>query len=105
MPTIKTGEEKSDPVELGDRDTPKGSVLSPLLFNLAFLPLPGLLKQIGGVDHAFCADDLTLCTARAESGALAEKALQRAATTVHEYAKSCGLSCAPQKSELLMIKP
>lgn len=43
--------------------------------------------------------------ARAGSDAWVEEALQRAATTVREYAKSCGLSCAPQKSELLMIQP
>lgn len=34
-----------------------------------------------------------------------EEILQRAATTVHEYAKSCGLSCAPQTSEPLVVQP
>ncbi|KAG0410297.1 hypothetical protein HPB47_012593 [Ixodes persulcatus] len=34
-----------------------------------------------------------------------EETLQRVAETVHEFAKSCGLSCSPQKSELLVIKP
>ncbi|KAH7952594.1 hypothetical protein HPB51_028251 [Rhipicephalus microplus] len=105
MATISIGEEKSDPVELGENGTPQGSFLSPLLFNLALLPLPGLLKQIEGVDHAFCADDFTLWTAQAGSDAFAEEALQWAAMTVHEYAKSCGLSCAPRKLELLIIKP
>ncbi|XP_077564660.1 uncharacterized protein LOC144180142 [Haemaphysalis longicornis] len=45
---IRTGEEKSEPVELGDRATPQGPVLSPLLFNLALLPLPSLLERIEG---------------------------------------------------------
>lgn len=102
---IRIGEEQSEPVELGDRGTPQGSVLSPLLFNLTPLPLPELLNQIEGVDHAFYADDITLWTNRAGSDAWAEEALQRAATTIHEYAKTCGLSCAPQKSELLMAQP
>ncbi|XP_037505587.1 uncharacterized protein LOC119381910 [Rhipicephalus sanguineus] len=86
--TTRIGEEKSDPVELGNRGTPQGSVLSPLLFNLALLPLPDMLKQIEGVDHAFYADDISLWTTQAGSDAWAEEALQRAATTVHEYAKS-----------------
>lgn len=42
---------------------------------------------------------------KAGSDGWIEEVLQQAATTVHEYAKSCGLSCAPQKSELLIIQP
>ncbi|XP_077492206.1 uncharacterized protein LOC144103329 [Amblyomma americanum] len=91
-------------VEIGDRGTHQGSVLSPLLLNLALLVLPDLIKQIEGVDLAFYADDITVWTTRAGSDAWTEEALKRAATTVHEYPKSCGLSCAPQKSELLMIQ-
>ncbi|XP_075560579.1 uncharacterized protein LOC142592789 [Dermacentor variabilis] len=102
---IRIEEERSEPVELGDRGTPQGSVLSPLLFNLALLPLPELLNQIEGVDHAFYADDILVWTNRAGSDAWAKEALQRAATTVHEYATTCGLSCAPQKSELLIVQP
>ncbi|XP_077547715.1 uncharacterized protein LOC144159942 [Haemaphysalis longicornis] len=58
-----------------------------------------------GLDHAFYADDITVWTNRAGSEGWMEETLQRAATTVHEYAKSCGLSCAPQKSELLVVQP
>ncbi|XP_070394042.1 uncharacterized protein [Dermacentor albipictus] len=57
--TIRIGKEQSEPVELGDRGTPQGPVLSPLLFNLALLPVPKLLNQIEGVGHAFYADDIT----------------------------------------------
>lgn len=103
--TITVGGEKSDPIELGEEGTPQGSVLSPLFFNLALLPLPHLLEQIDGIDHALYADDITVWTAKAGSDGWIEDSLQRAATTVHEYAKSCGLSCAPQKSELLLIQP
>lgn len=49
------------------------------------------------------ADDITVWTNRAGSDAWMEGVLQRAADTVHGYAKSCGLSCAPQKSELLIV--
>ncbi|KAH7991060.1 hypothetical protein HPB51_026459 [Rhipicephalus microplus] len=88
------------------RGTPQESVLSPLLFNLALLPLLDLLKQIeGGVDHVFYTDDITLLMARARYDNWAEEVLKRAATTVHEYVKLYDLSGAPQKSELLIIQP
>lgn len=103
--TIAISGTKSDPITLGERGTPQGSVISPLLFNLALLPLPRLLEQIEGIDHAFYADDITVWTTRAGSEGWMEETLQQAATTVHEYAKSCGLSCAPQKSELLLVQP
>ncbi|XP_075534067.1 uncharacterized protein LOC142567801 [Dermacentor variabilis] len=83
--TIRIKEDKSDPVELDDRSTPQGSVLSPLVFNLALLLLPDLLKQIERVDHAFYTDDITMWTARAGSDTWMEEVLQRAATTAHEY--------------------
>ncbi|XP_077540901.1 uncharacterized protein LOC144153118 [Haemaphysalis longicornis] len=102
---LTIGNAKTDPITLGERGTPQGSVISPLLFNLALLPLPKLLERIEGLDHAFYADDITVWTNRAGSEGWMEETLQRAATTVHEYAKSCGLSCAPQKSELLVVQP
>ncbi|KAH8019889.1 hypothetical protein HPB51_022990 [Rhipicephalus microplus] len=58
--TIRNGEQKSDPVRLGDRGTPEGLVLSCLLFNLAFLLLPDLLKKIEVVERAFYTDNITL---------------------------------------------
>ncbi|XP_077548346.1 uncharacterized protein LOC144161570 [Haemaphysalis longicornis] len=102
---IRMGEKKSEAVELGDRDTPQGSVLSPLLFKLALLPLPSLLERIDRVSHALYADDITVWTNRAASDDCMEGVVQRAAETVHGYAKHCGLSCAPQKSELLIVQP
>ncbi|XP_049518462.1 uncharacterized protein LOC125943333 [Dermacentor silvarum] len=57
---ISMGEERSEPIELGERGTPQGAVLSPLLFNLTLLPLPRLLDQIEGIGHAFYADDVTI---------------------------------------------
>ncbi|XP_077531164.1 uncharacterized protein LOC144143260 [Haemaphysalis longicornis] len=56
--TTRVGDKKSYPVEVGDRGTPQGSVLLPLPFNLALLPLPDLLKQVKGVNRAFCANDI-----------------------------------------------
>ncbi|XP_077551837.1 uncharacterized protein LOC144166048 [Haemaphysalis longicornis] len=89
--TIRIEEEKSEPVKLGEKGTPQGTVF--------------LLKEIEGVHHALYADDITVWTNRAGSDAWAEEVLQRAATTAHGYAKTCGLSCASHKSELLMVEP
>ncbi|KAH8024645.1 hypothetical protein HPB51_000116 [Rhipicephalus microplus] len=89
MATFRIVEEKLHPVELGDQGTPHLLVLSPLLFNLALLPLPSLLKQVEGVDHALHADDIMLWTARVGFDAWAEEALQRAATSMYEYDKLC----------------
>ncbi|KAH9380391.1 hypothetical protein HPB48_017614 [Haemaphysalis longicornis] len=102
---ISVGNERSEPIELGERGTPQGAVLSPLLFNLALLPLPRLLDQIEGIGHALYADDITIWTKQAGSDGWIEETLQAAALTVHEYARTCGLSCAPQKSELLVVQP
>ncbi|XP_077528153.1 uncharacterized protein LOC144139764 [Haemaphysalis longicornis] len=98
--TITVGEEKSKTIDLGERGTPQGSVLSPLLFNPALLPLHHLLEQIDGIDHTLYTDDITVWTLQAGFDVWIEDSLQRAATTMHEYAKSCGVRCAPQKSEL-----
>lgn len=95
----------SEPITLGDRRTPQGSVLSPLLFNLALLPLPKLLGKIEHLGHALYADDITIWLETTGSQGWMEATLQRAADTVNEYAQKCGLSCAPQKSELVIIGP
>ncbi|XP_077548051.1 uncharacterized protein LOC144160739 [Haemaphysalis longicornis] len=102
---ISVGEERSEPIELGERETPQGTVLSPVLFNLALLLLPRLLDQIEGIGYAFYADDITIWTERAGSDGWTEETLQAAALTMHGYVKTCGLNGAPQKSELLVIQP
>ncbi|KAH7969449.1 hypothetical protein HPB52_018293 [Rhipicephalus sanguineus] len=66
---LKTERGQFPTPERYEEGTPQGSVLSPLLFNLALLPLPNLLQQIEGVDHAFYADDITVWTNRAGSNA------------------------------------
>ncbi|XP_037558252.1 uncharacterized protein LOC119435475 [Dermacentor silvarum] len=64
---IRVGEEVSPLIELGSRGTPQGTVLSPLLFNMALLHLPKALEAIEGLGHALYADDVSLWTTKAGS--------------------------------------
>lgn len=95
---------KSDPILLGSRGTPQGSVLSPFLFNVAMIKLPPLLQQITDVHHSLYADDITIWTAGGSDGDIQER-LQEAATIVENYVSTRGLACSPQKSELLFFRP
>ena len=94
---------RSDTFRLPSRGTPQGSVISPLLFNVALIKLPSLLDAIPDLRHAFYADDITLWT-RASNTGTQEMRLQEAIDTIERYLQKCGLRCAPEKSEHLILK-
>lgn len=100
---ISIGTKQTTQVKMGTRGTPQGAVLSPLLFNIALRNLPPLLNQIQGIRHALYADDITIWTTRGSMGMMEEQ-LQTAATTVQNYARACGLTCSPEKCELLVFR-
>lgn len=102
---IKVGEEVSAPIVLGSKGTPQGSVLSPVLFNMALLGLPKALGVVDGLGHALYADDISLWTTKAGSLGWIQDTLQAGADVVSKYAKECGLRCSPQKSELVVVRP
>ncbi|XP_070387972.1 uncharacterized protein [Dermacentor albipictus] len=87
---------------LPNKGTPQGSVVSPLLFNVALLKLPRLLDTVPGIFHALYADDITLWTRGACTGEQ-EARLQEAVNIIERYLNTCGLHCAPDKSELLVL--
>lgn len=91
-------------MNLGDRGTPQGAVLSPFLFNLVMSTLPASLDEIPGLRHAIHADDITLWTATGSDGQI-EETLQRAAHAVVHHATQAGLNCSESKSELLLLRP
>lgn len=95
---------KSDLMDLGSRGTPQGAVLSPLLFNLVMKDLPPRLDQVPGIRHALYADDITIWSNQGTRADI-EDSFQRAIEIVQTYARSRGLECAPDKSELLVVQP
>lgn len=101
--TIGIGPHRSDTIRLTGRGTPQGSVLSPTLFNIALARLPQQLDQIPDVAHAIYADDITIWTTRGSDGTIQDR-LQQAVDIVTAYARQGSLSCAPQKSELVLIR-
>ncbi|XP_037505752.1 uncharacterized protein LOC119382092 [Rhipicephalus sanguineus] len=98
------GELSSEEIELGSAGTPQGSVISPMLFNIALVGLPAKLQEIEGLNHSLYADDITLWVTEGCDGHI-EQTLQRAIATVEQYLKNTGLSCSAEKSELLVYKP
>ncbi|KAH9371436.1 hypothetical protein HPB48_013553 [Haemaphysalis longicornis] len=59
---LKVGNPTSDPIFLGDRGTPQGSVLSLILLHPALLNLPKRMDAIPKIHHALYADDITMWT-------------------------------------------
>ncbi|XP_049275768.1 uncharacterized protein LOC125760115 [Rhipicephalus sanguineus] len=89
-------------VSPGNRGTPQGSVLSPLLFNVALIGLPKLLADIPNLHHSLYADDLTLWITQGSDGQI-EEALQTAIDRVGRCLDTVCLSCSATKSEYIII--
>lgn len=100
--TVRLGHLRSTTFTLRSRGTPQGSVVSPLLFNLAMRELPPLLSAIPTVNHALYADDLTLWVAQGSTGRQ-QDSLQAAIDVIQEYLQERGLKCAPEKSALITL--
>lgn len=98
------GDLTPDEFVLGSTRTPQGTVISPLLFNIALIGLPQELQKINGLHHTIYADDITIWTHGLSSGQT-EQVLQEAVQTVEKYLCNTGLTCSAEKSELLIYKP
>uniref|UniRef100_L7M015 Putative tick transposon n=1 Tax=Rhipicephalus pulchellus TaxID=72859 RepID=L7M015_RHIPC len=85
-----------------NKGTPQGAIISPLLFNIAMRRLARALDCVPQLGYTLYADDITLWATR---GSLAskEQTLQEAALAVENFARTSGLSCAPEKSEVIRI--
>ncbi|XP_037555290.1 uncharacterized protein LOC119431920 [Dermacentor silvarum] len=58
--TIKLEDLKYEPYDLGSFGTPQGSVVSPLLFNIAMRGLAAELSSLDGIKYSLYADDITI---------------------------------------------
>lgn len=102
--TIKLGDLRSQAYDLGHRGTPQGSVISPLLFNIAMQGLADELEQMGCIGSAIYADDIALWCSGGSDGYV-EDAMQEAVHCVEKHASKMGLRLSPSKSELLIYRP
>lgn len=101
---VKVGQTKSEPFALGNRGTPQGAVISPLLFNIAMHGLSKRLAAVPNVGHALYADDITIwCPGGSE--AAVEQALQEALDVTESFLEGTGLRLSPTKSELMLYRP
>ncbi|XP_037567427.1 uncharacterized protein LOC119447536 [Dermacentor silvarum] len=102
--TLKVGEVKSDPFELGARGTPQPSFISQLHFNVAMRGLSARLSEVDGVNHALYADDITVRCDGGSEGRV-EESLQAALSCTEDFLAGTGLRLSPSKSELLLYRP
>uniref|UniRef100_A0A6G5ACL6 Putative tick transposon n=1 Tax=Rhipicephalus microplus TaxID=6941 RepID=A0A6G5ACL6_RHIMP len=65
--------------------------------------LPSLLQQVPNIQHAICADDITIWATKGSDGTI-QDALQEAVSVVQDYAAAGSLTCSVDKSELLVYK-
>lgn len=99
--TIRLGDLCSKEFHLGPRGTPQGSVISPLIFNIAMRKLSLELSRIDRIGHALYADDITIWCTGGRDGDV-EESLQQALRCTEEFLDSTGLHLSTAKSELLL---
>lgn len=102
--TLRFADLSTETLSLGSKGTPQGSVISPMLFNLAMAGLAEKLGQIHGLEHTIYADDITMRVSKGTPG-MVQYILQEAVNTVEEFLIPTGLRCSPTKSELLVRRP
>ncbi|XP_070385528.1 putative nicotine oxidoreductase [Dermacentor albipictus] len=94
--TVGLGDLRSDTFDKPNKGTPQGSVISPILFNIAMIGLAQKLNEIEGIQHAMYAGDITVWVNQGSLGQKEEK-LQKAATCVEQFVKERGLACSTKK--------
>ncbi|XP_070377478.1 uncharacterized protein [Dermacentor albipictus] len=94
----------SPPYDLPLKGTPQGSILSPFLFNIGLRKLVLQLEDIPNLGCAFYADDITLWATKGSYGER-QDVLQTAIDKIQSYLQEAGMTCAPNKSEYLQIRP
>ncbi|XP_077560416.1 protein YkfC-like [Haemaphysalis longicornis] len=86
--TLKIGDLKSEPIQLGTRGTPQGSVVSPLLFNIAMCKLSPRLSEVKG--NTLYAGNITVWCVGGCEGRV-EEVLQEALDRTEAFLAGMGL--------------
>ncbi|KAH7970727.1 hypothetical protein HPB49_014685 [Dermacentor silvarum] len=89
-------------VRLPNVGPPQGSVMSPLLYNIAMVSLAEILNTIEGIWRAMRADDVMVWMTKGWL-VLKEERFQAVADYVGGYARAMGLFCSPEKFEILTV--
>lgn len=100
--TIGLEDIRSPKLNLPNKGTPQGAILSPLLFNIGMNNLARRLHLIQDLKFALYADDITLWMHKGSLGHK-ESTLQEAINTVQHFVAEYGMACAPEKSEWIRV--
>lgn len=101
---VRLGSTLSD-IRCHNEGLPRGSVLSPLLFNLVMAGLPAALPvTTPSISISLYADDISIWAASKSPSAL-WRALQTGITAVNDYVTSKGLQLSTAKTEYMLIGP
>nr|XP_050043859.1 uncharacterized protein LOC126541217 [Dermacentor andersoni] len=100
--TVGLGELKSDVFSTPSKGTSQGSVISPILFNVAMIGVAERLSRIQGIQHAMYADNITVWVNHGSLGEKQER-LQQVPSCIERYVKERGLACSTEMSELLRV--
>ncbi|KAH7965741.1 hypothetical protein HPB49_010307 [Dermacentor silvarum] len=84
------------------RGVPQGSMLAPLLFNLAMLSLEWALAAISDIYYIIYADDITVWSVHNDLQQEAS-ALQQALNTADEWCQSIGLTLSTEKTLYMSV--
>lgn len=77
--------------------------MSPLFFYNAMMRLPSELRDINSLEHTIKVDGITLWSKTCTTGKQPD-ALPEAIDLSESYLRACGLLCAPEKTDLLILK-
>lgn len=89
-----------------DRGVPQGSILGPLLFNVAMLTVARELETSTSARYTIYADDITIWTEAQDYGGNIEHMtteLQAALIALEDTLPKLGLTLAPEKTQLLCV--
>lgn len=89
---LKVRQFETKKMEMGEKSTPQGPVISPLLFNTAMVDLSRDLAKFQGIGHTIYADDITVRCAGGSDGQV-KAALQEAVNTTGRFPEDTGLQC------------